>query len=248
MNDDPFYVGYKPHAPGPIARKVRIAVIVMAIIAIASVFVLAFAQRSFESSYFEKGTTRDFEGVITYRPFPRFIVTRPGTPISYSHYTLVLEGKRGAQAIAREFDGRQVRMRGTLIYRDGITMIEVEPDSIVVLPSGERPSGTPEWIGEATLVGEIVDSKCYLGMMNPGHTKVHRDCAARCISGGVPPMFVVQEPGGPSAYWLVMESGRPVGAEVIDKVGEPLEIKGEIRKEGDQMFFRANPSTYKRLN
>jgi hypothetical protein len=28
-----------------------------------------------------------------------------------------------------------------------------------------------------TLTGEIVDSKCYLGVMNPGQGKVHRDCA-----------------------------------------------------------------------
>ena len=29
--------------------------------------------------------------------------------------------------------------------------------------------------GEVTLAGEIVDSKCYLGVMNPGNGKVHRD-------------------------------------------------------------------------
>jgi hypothetical protein len=248
MKDDSFYVGYERKAQAPIARKVRIAVIAVASIAIASVFIMAFAQRSFEDSYFEIGKARDFEGVITSRPFPRLLVTRPGTPISYSHYTLTGKGKHGVQTVAREFDGRLVRLRGKLIYRDGITMIELEPDTVVVFPSGERPSGTPEWLGPTTLRGEIVDSKCYLGMMNPGHTKIHRDCAARCISSGIPPMFVVQDPnGGAQAYWLVMESGRPIGAEVIDKVGEPLEIAGEIRKEGDQLFFRADPGTYKRV-
>ncbi len=126
-------------------------------------------------------------------------------------------------------------------------MVEFEPDSIVVLPSSERPSGTPEWISEVTLVGEIVDSKCYLGAMNPGHTKVHRDCAVRCISGGVPPMFVATDSEGKtSMYWLVKESGRPIGTEVLDKVAETIEITGETRKEGDQLFLRADPSTYRR--
>ena len=248
MNEDPFYVGYEPRMPSAIARKVRIAVIVISAIALIGVLVLALNQRGFENSYFEYGKKRDFEGVITSRPFPRLLVTRPGTPTSYSHYTLTGEGKHGAQAVAREFDGRLIRLRGTLIFRDGIAMIELEPDTIVVLPSSERPSGTPEWLGAATLRGEIVDSKCYLGVMNPGHTKVHRDCAARCISGGIPPLFIVEDPkGGASAYWLVMESGRPIGAEIIDKVGEPIEIVGEIRKEGDQKFLRADPSTYRRL-
>ena len=40
-----------------------------------------------------------------------------------------------------------------------------------------------------TLIGEIVDSKRYLGVMNPGNGKVHRDCAVRCLSGGIPPIF-----------------------------------------------------------
>jgi len=42
-------------------------------------------------------------------------------------------------------------------------------------------------LGTQTLVGEIVDSKCFLGVMNPGQLTTHRACAIRCISGGVRP-------------------------------------------------------------
>ena len=247
MPSDDFYIGHEASAPPRIAKNVRIAVLVFLICGAILAVLLVVSQRGFESGESEYGTRRAFEGVISLRPYPGLLVSRPGASTSYSRYSLVAPGKRGAQDLVRDFDGRLVQLNGTLIYRDGVTMIELEPDSIVVLPSSERPSGTPEWIGAATLVGEIVDSKCYLGAMNPGHTKVHRDCAARCISGGVPPMFVTSDSDGKtSMYWLVMESGRPIGKEILDKIAEPIEITGEIRKEGDQLFLRADPSTYKR--
>jgi hypothetical protein len=247
MPSDEFYIGHEAAAPARIAKNVRVAVLVLIAVAAILAVLIAVSQRGFEAGESEYGTKRTFEGVISLRPYPRLLVSRPGASTSYSRYSLVAPGKRGAQDLVRDFDGRLVQLNGTLIYRDGVTMVEVEPDSIFVLPSSERPSGTPEWISAVTLVGEIVDSKCYLGAMNPGHTKVHRDCAARCISGGVPPMFVATDSEGKtSMYWLVMESGRPIGKEILDKIAEPIEITGEIRKEGDQLFLRADPSTYKR--
>jgi hypothetical protein len=81
---------------------------------------------------------------------------------------------------------------------------------------------------ELMLTGEIVDSKCYYGVMNPGEGKVHRDCATRCLSGGVPPSFVVH--GGPkdgTVYLLTDATGArlPISA-FLDRVGEPVMIRG----------------------
>ena len=131
-------------------------------------------------------------------------------------------------------------------------MIEVVPDSIETLPSidDRRLTSTPtrEALGEQTLVGEIVDSKCYLGVMNPGEMKPHRDCAVRCLSGGVPPLFIVKNGAGESSLlWLVGVDGQAIGREVLDKVAEPIEIKGEVRRDGDQLFLQAEPSTFRRL-
>jgi hypothetical protein len=53
-----------------------------------------------------------------------------------------------------------------------------------------------EDLGAFTLVGEIVDSKCYLGIMNPGETNPHRECAALCIRGGIPPLIIAHDADG----------------------------------------------------
>ena len=41
--------------------------------------------------------------------------------------------------------------------------------------------------------GEIVDPKCFFGVMKPGEGKPHKDCAIRCILGGIPPVLKVTD-------------------------------------------------------
>ena len=102
---------------------------------------------------------------------------------------LVAPGKHGADTLVAAFEGKHVRLQGQLIYRDGQTMVEIDPKTITAMEPTENPALETADLGTATLTGEIVDSKCYLGVMNPGRGKVHRDCAARCLSGGIPPAF-----------------------------------------------------------
>src|SRR5690606_3083584 len=103
-------------------------------------------------------------------------------------------GKFGAQPLVRGLAGRRVRLRGALIYRDNQTMIEIEPGSLVETGMGSIPEQSVREWGEVRLVGEIVDSKCFLGVMNPGNLKTHKSCAIRCISGGIPPVLLVRGP------------------------------------------------------
>ncbi len=103
-------------------------------------------------------------------------------------------------------------------------------------------------LGKQTLAGEIVDSKCFLGVMNPGQLTPHRACAIRCISGGVPPVLLVRQNDGPAiCLLLVSAEGKPVNKQVLDRVAEPLEITGEVERQGELLILRAAPATYRRL-
>ena len=103
-------------------------------------------------------------------------------------------------------------------------------------------------LGSYTLRGEIVDSKCFLGVMKPGRRKPHRACATRCISGGVPPIFFVETVAGEHDFLLLVdEAGAPVNDRVLDLVAEPLEITGEVRRHGAHLVLAADPASYRRL-
>jgi hypothetical protein len=255
QNDqEEFYIGYAEKAPrgmGAIIRRV-----VIALIAITSVLaiLLVFGQHRFAASFFEFGNVREFEGELKETPFPQLRVRRDGEarfaqPVVT--YALVSEGKHGAAAEALGFDGHRVKLRGTLIHRDETAMIELVSGSISIAAPTPEPTSQmflPETLSVQSLTGEIVDSKCYLGVMNPGHTKPHRECASLCIRGGIPPLFIAKDSDGRDVHlWLVSEKGEPVNQQVLDFVAEPIEITGQIKRSGDQLYLYANPQTFRRL-
>jgi hypothetical protein len=253
--DPEFYVGYVDRAPPRTAAHVRRAVVLLFALAIAVGLVLVASQSRFDRSVFEFGVVRSFDGVVFERPYPALLVERPAgtdTAGSFSVYDLTVPGKHGAGPLVAGLDGRPVSLSGSLIYHDGRTMIEVEEGSIETRsdPAAARRAaalaGSPVDLGERTLVGEIVDSKCYLGVMKPGRSKAHKSCAVRCISGGVPPMLRVTDENGVTIdYLLVDEHGAAVNDAVLDLVAEPVQITGTVRRIGDRLQLRANPTSYR---
>jgi len=240
-DNEEFYIGYAVRPPRRIASTVFRAVVGLNALAAAIALVLLFAQHPFARSTFEFQQYREFAGELELKPYPALPVGRPGGK-EYSRYLLVAAGKHGADAEVRAFAGNAVRLRGSLIYRDGHTMVELVPGSIQAVK--EAPAAVSgATLGEVALTGEIVDSKCYLGVMNPGRTKVHRDCAARCISGGIPPAFVTAD----GFYLLVGGDGRPVQHEVLDWVGETIEVTGTVQRSGETLILRAEPSSFRRI-
>jgi len=199
--------------------------------------VLVFAQAPFAASAFEYQQYREYKGVLIDWPYPILIA-------GADRFLLVDPGKHGAST--NGLTGKTVELKGALIHRGTDHMLELLPGSLrAVADSG--PSETRLELGEMTLTGEIVDSKCHLGVMNPGQGKVHRDCAARCISGGIPPAFSVRDASGEShTLLLVGDDGRKLNHEILDYVAEPLRISGRLARFGPTLVFSADLRTVHR--
>jgi hypothetical protein len=242
MND--FYVGYLPKAPTALARFVRKIIIVLGLLAVTAALLLVVGQMQFANSVFEYGKLSSFEGIVVTRPFPTLLVTRPGQVgqgDKYSRYLLVAPGKHGADDLVAGFDGKQVRLQGQLIYREGGTMVEITPGSMAVIDNAPAVQATTRDLRTVTVTGEIVDSKCYLGVMNPGQGKVHRDCAARCLSGGIPPIFVTTD--GHEQFLLVGLDGLALGRDVLREfIAEPIQIQGELLETGSTQLLKVDPN------
>lgn len=243
MND--FYIGYLPKAPIVLGRFVRRVIVVLGLLAVAVALALVFAQMPFANSTFEYGKLRTFEGMVVARPYPTLLVARPGEAQQkerHSLYLLVAPGKHGADDLIATFDGKQVRLHGQVIYREGRTMVEIVPGSIVTLNTAPAAPETVRELGVVTVTGEIVDSKCYLGVMNPGNGKVHRDCAARCLSGGTPPILVTSD--GNDQLLLVGADGLALGRDALREfIAEPLTIRGELLQRGETRLLKIDPHT-----
>jgi hypothetical protein len=254
--DDDFYIGWQPKAPARIGRGIIASVVLLLCFSVGFAVLFGSAQQTIGVSVFEWGRVKDFQGVFLSSPHPLLLVQRPGTmdtTESYSSYYLVRPFKFGLDAeTARSFDGQQVILRGTLIYREGQTMLEVS-DNTIRLSTNQTashldPTNRTISLGVQTLRGEIVDSKCYFGVMNPGQLIPHRACAIRCISGGIPPVFLVRQKNGPPLHLLLVSKvGLPVNRQILDLVAEPVEITGEVERQGDLFILRADPNTYRRI-
>ncbi len=246
-----FYIGWQDRAPVGISSYIRKTVFYLLLAALAAAFLLPLAQRTIGLAVFEWGSVKSFSGVLKAQPYPHLLVQRPGKGGSYATYYLVAPFKFGLKGRnIQALDGKQVALNGTLIYRGNQTMIEAQPASIK--PVSTNLTGARELsvvnLGRQTLVGEIVDSKCYLGVMNPGRLTPHRGCAVRCISGGIPPILLVRQQAGPPLDFLLVSSdGRPVNKQVLDMVAEPVQITGEVLRQGELSILRADPTTYRRI-
>ena len=243
MSAEPdFYVGYLP-TPARDARWTRVFVVLLVLAALALAFVCNAFARPTGGGDWDTGHEVTLEGELVERPFPMLRVARADG--SVERILLVEMGKHGADARIAPFVGRDgtrvaVKARGYMISRDGQHMLELADEAPLeaggVLPS----SGQAERIGAVVVDGEIVDSKCWLGVMKPGDGKAHRDCATLCIRGGIPPSIVCRANDGSMRRALVVgQDGAPLSIEALAPwIARPVRVRGEATVLDGVAFLR----------
>jgi hypothetical protein len=248
---DEFYIGYSPTLPQGVRNFlfVFIPVLVAAIVTLA--VVLPKVHNQYNPGSYKSRVT--YQGILMAQPIPHLAVPRQGDPgagASFSRYVLAAPNKAGFNPKAlQDLSGQWVELKGLPIYRDNFTLVASGSAKAAPVPEGQDvdlPPGQP--LGEFSLRGEIVDSKCYLGVMKPGQTKVHRDCAIRCISGGVPPSLVVHNEAGDVLYFLLVDrQGKAINSRILGRVADPVQVTGEVLQYGDLLVLQADPEEYQLL-
>ena len=233
--EDEFYIGYADSIPAHIGDHVRRTIAGFACAAAIVVLTVVFASSTLPSSTFEYGTETEFAGVLRRVPYP---VLEFGT----RRLWLVGRGKWGADTILAHVADGPVTVRGTRIHRGQHEMLELagwksEPGAA---RSPVRVPHVPHF-DLVTLRGEIVDSKCFLGVMNPAEGAVHRDCARRCLSGGMPPMLLVRDGmQREELVVLVSADGRALSRAIAPAAGVPVEVTGRVERDGNAYVLYAS--------
>jgi hypothetical protein len=233
--EDEFYIGYEGGMPPQIRRGVAAAVVVT--LAVASFVALVFVsqQRTLADARFEFGHVRTFEGYLLLTPSPALLVRDKAT--TQPHW-LVSPGKFGPSLALGSATPGWVTLSGTLIERDPWRMIELVPGSLRAVDSSAPPPLIAELPSlRRVLTGEVVDSKCFLGVMNPGERTVHRDCATRCLSGGVPAMLAFHDETGSHLALLL-----GADADILRRgVGNPITLSGTLSGPEEALVFTIRP-------
>ncbi len=251
MSKDDFYIGWQDKEL-PSYRKAFLRFFVATLV-ILLLFVGFFTkwERGFIDSYFEYGQLTELKGVLVTEPVAGLVTEVDGVRKTVP---LVGFGKFGALPVLENFQSRiegdissySVVVRGTQFsYQDKLWMELTEGDASIV--SFERTSPIVRetaTIGMMDFAGEIVDPKCFFGVMNPSTKAVHRSCAIRCISGGVPPVLGIRRDGEFVDYYFLTDTDlRPLNQEVLPYVGLPVALSGSVVVYDDWKFLKVSSET-----
>lgn len=247
-----FFVGYVDGVATSTRRHLARWIALALLVVVTAGGAAAALQNESRAGLFEFGVVRSFAGWVDHTPHPVLVVPHTDGSADTSRYLLTAFGKSGADHLFDADDANAwYTFDGTLVLRDGHTMVEVAAGTVraTAPPEGRlRPASETVDLGTVTLRGEIVDSKCFLGVMKPGNAKSHRACAVRCISGGVPPVLLVRDTRGYATYYLLVdEDGGAINERVLALVALPVSITGELERHGDLFVLRADPDTFEVL-
>lgn len=252
MKHNEFYIGWQPKAPQPYAQKIKRNVLLLALLVALVAIFYAYSQKGFNNGVSELGTFSEVTGVIYESPVPRIRVEAGAG--QYRNFLMVGFGKSDVNKTLGQLKKQigddnlanyQVTLNAEYIYYDGRTVLEVpapqNTQNTYQKLEKPLPEAKGESLGQVTLSGEIVDSKCYFGLMKPGYGKIHRSCGVRCIAGGIPPILVLNNGEGQRDYILVQgPNGEAVNQEVLAFVGLPVQIKGQLEKLEDWLVLKAD--------
>jgi hypothetical protein len=241
----PFFIGYGRKIPASL--RIFLAVFSLFFVAGlgASALVLALTQQDPGVAGFQWNMRSTQIGKLEFRPYP--VLRLPPSASSPSPRTMMLagQGKRGVFSRARPLQDEMVAMTGIPIQRGDLTMFQVGGGrKALTQPPGDTANFQPSDavpLGRWRLSGEICDGKCYSGAMRPGRGLAHKACTNLCLSGGIPPVFVIEGAvEGRNFLLLTDASGAQPGPALDDLVGLPITLEGSVEKLDDLLVFKAD--------
>lgn len=237
-----FFIGWLGIIPNSYKKSLRFFVPSLFILSILFVVIISNSTNKIRFSTYDYYKTVSFQGELLLKPFPmlRVLEMDKNRNPKVVLYPLVNEGKFGSdesvQAFLSQYPNEKrvfVKVDAKIISRDGQVAMELmnKKDNIKKI---EFTTSIPPLVFEKTrdtiLKGQIIDPKCYLGVMNPGEGKPHRSCAINCIKGGIMPAFITENSKAKNYYILIGKDGKKVNNDVLFAVAEPIEIKGKVVK------------------
>lgn len=250
MQNDEFYIGWMAAAPNGFSAWIKKYLFLLLSLVIVLGILLALSQKKFGTGNFEFGTLTEVKGIYFAKPVAVLKVA-DGKDIwgneNFITVPLIGFGKHGADGVIAEFEkeknisleGKEVTVKGTLLYNDGKLLMQIDANDHPLISVTDNKNNlaaltqTKE-LGLLDIKGEIVDPKCFFGVMKPGEGKPHQDCAIRCILGGIPPVLKVTNDEDRQNYYLIVgPNGEKMNEAVQDYIASPVTIHAKAVEYGD---------------
>ena len=229
MKDD-FFIGWQESPPKVYIKSAKLFFVFTLALSAVIVCIYIVAQKGYKNSRYKIGEITSIQGTFYAHPKPN-LVTQEEKVIF-----LTGKGKFGAeQTIANwelensnKLDGKQVTLQGTTASYNGVTFLELAlQEASIALIDGNttRKRDISNKSIPLELSGELVDPKCYFGAMKPGFGKIHKSCAIRCLSGGIPPVLVSEK----GDYYMVLLQENTSIEDIAKYIGKNADFSGMVK-------------------
>ena len=238
-----FYVGYLPDPPALHRWLRRVAGAVLILVGLVGV-ALAAAHTPSAGGEYEYGHAKVVRGELELRPLHALRLMDGG---HVRRILLVDQGKHGVHGL-ESLDGRPVRVTVTRIHRGRDEMFELATSPVADSGLSALPAPLIASLGSDTFQGEIVDGKCDLGVMNPGEGPLHRACAVRCLSGGVPPMLLIRDRAGREVRVALAGAEAPLPGDLVRQwAGAMVAVNGRLVRRDDAPILLVTEDGVRRI-
>lgn len=255
-NKEEFFVPYIKGSLGKnTKRTLKVFTLMVILITIGGAAIFSITQKPFKNSTFELSSETSITGVYHESPYPMLRVEIAEN--TFKNILLLGFGKSGVnpflktiQKEEKNLHGKRLSIEGNLIYYNGKTLIQITSNEKIKLldsPPVEIPE--KQILDQVTVAGEIIDPKCYFGVMKPGKGKIHRSCAVLCIAGGIPPVLASTDNNGVAKYFLITDTdGNAINQEVLPFVGKPSRFSGIVEKFEDWHLLKISTDAIKPIS
>jgi hypothetical protein len=255
--EDDFYIGYLDTVSPKTKKGLKSFVLLGMLLLLGGALIFAYSQNKFKNSSFELTTSTKITGVYHEMPYPMLRVETADNV--YKNILLLGFGKISANPFLQKIrseagplSGSILSIEGNLIYYNGKTLLQITNDekiSLVEKASADRLPKIKQLVSGMELKGEIIDPKCYFGVMKPGKGKIHRSCAVLCISGGIPPVLATTDENNISEYYLLTDlEGNPINEQILPYIGKPSILTGDVVQMQDWYQLRIDTENIKNLD
>ncbi len=249
MKDD-FYIGWSNEVPKSYANKAKLFFVVALVIMLSVGAIYVKNQQGYIDSIYEYGTIQEFSGYLVKDPIWGLRVEENGT---IKTIPLVGFGKMGPGWTLSKMmethdlrEGTMVTLRGMVFHYQGKYWMELTEKENSLVSAGNQTmlDRDIQMTGYKELEGEIVDPKCFFGVMNPAVKAIHRSCAIRCISGGMPPLLAIRENGAFVDYYFLHGKEMPsIAEDILPYVGVPVKVSGDVATYDDWKSVVIDPNS-----
>ena len=142
MSQQDFYIGWMAKAPKSFVKHVKRVLLILFPVALIVAYLLSTSQKKFSTANFEFGKLTEIKGIYYNNPVPMLkVFDKNNLSITIP---LVGYGKHGAETTIVELEkekgvslnGKEVTLKGTLIYGDGKTLLQVDKNDDPIVNIG----------------------------------------------------------------------------------------------------------------